>query len=86
MCENKKDKEGKEKYDLYGFLENNGKHFVEGESFKSAHPLTLLNINSNTFTFNGVLYRVKTCSWDSKAFRNIYYPEIFWMVNSGSNL
>ena len=40
-------------------------------------PATFLKFNPNTFTFKGICYRVITCSWDSKTFRSIYYPEIF---------
>ena len=46
----------------------------------------LLKINPNTFTFKGILYRVKTCSSDSKTLRSIYYPEIFSVVDFGSGL
>ena len=33
-----------------------------------------------------ILYRVKTCYWDSKTFRNIYYLELFAIMDSGSSL
>ena len=37
-------------------------------------------MNPKTFTFKGILYRVKTCSWDFESFTSIYYPEIFSMA------
>ena len=36
----------------------------------------LLKMNQNTFTFKGVMYRVKTYSWGSITFKSIYFPEI----------
>ena len=47
---------------------------------------TLVKMNPSKFTFEDILYRVKTSSWDSKTFRSIYYPEIFSMADSGCNL
>ena len=41
---------------------------------------------ANTFTFKEILYKVKTCSRDSKTFKSIYYTQIFSMSDSGSRL
>ena len=45
-------------------------------------PAMLLKMNLNTFSFKEVIYRVETCSLESKTFRSIYFPEIFSMVGS----
>ena len=44
-------------------------------------PVTILKVNPNTYAFNGILYRVKTCSLDSKTFRSIHYLEILSMAD-----
>ena len=48
--------------------------------------VTLLKMNPRTFTFKGILYRVKTYSWYSKTFGSACYPEFFSMDDSGSSL
>ena len=45
-------------------------------NFEDERPATLLKMNPDTFTFNGISYRYKTCSWDSKTFRSIHLPMI----------
>ena len=71
---------------LFGKCNLKGVYF--SINFEDERSATLLKMNPDTFTFNGILYRFryKTCSWDSKTSRNIHDREILLLSSPWVNI